>query len=346
MKNVVVSQLADNDRDAWNHYVKCAADGTFFHLVEWQTIFENVLGHHSYYLLAKQGSDIVGVFPLVHVKSKLFGNALISVPFGIIGGILANDDEIFAALSDQALQLAGELKVDYVEVRDQHNLDNLDDSWQLKDLYVSFKKQLLESEEDNFKAIPRKQRAVVRKAIDYGLTSEWDNNAERFYAMYSESVRNLGTPVLAKKYYQALMDVFGEQCSVLTILDKGRPVSSVLNFYFKDQVLPFYGGGPAQARACRANDFMYWELMRLSLQQGIKVFDFGRSKNGAGSFRFKKHWGFQPEPLTYRFHLVNAKHVPDLSPVNPKYQLAIKAWQKLPLPITHMVGPIIARNLG
>lgn len=346
MQSIKIAQLSENDRGVWNQYVHRCAEATFFHLVEWQSIFDDVLGHRSYYLLAKQAEEVVGVFPLVHVKSKLFGNALISVPFGVYGGILADDENVFNDLSQHALKLARELKVDYIEVRDQHSVSDPDANWHAKDLYVTFKKELLATEEENFKAIPRKQRAVVRKAIDYGLTSEWDDNVDRFYAMYSESVRNLGTPVLSKKYYQSLLDVFGDQCRVLTIMDKDQPVSSVLNFYFKEQVLPFYGGGPAIARNCRANDFMYWELMRLSLEQGIKIFDFGRSKNGAGSFRFKKHWGFKPEPLPYRFHLINAKDVPDLSPVNPKYQLAIKAWQKLPLSITHMVGPIIARNLG
>ncbi len=346
MSEVEICQLADSEMALWNQYVDQSSDSTFFHLAQWKTIFDKVLGHRSYYLMAKMNDQVVGVFPLVQVKSKLFGNALISVPFGVYGGAIADDESIFAALSERAVTLAHELNVDYVEVREQHESAHGDTDWQKKDLYVTFQKELFDTEEENFKAIPRKQRAVVRKAIDYGLTSEWDNNAERFYAMYSESVRNLGTPVLSKKYYQALLDVFGDQCRVLTILDKGEPVSSVLNFYFKDQVLPFYGGGPARARACKANDFMYWELMRLSVAQGIKVFDFGRSKDGAGSYRFKKHWGFTPEPLHYRFHLINAKSMPDLSPVNPKYQMAIKTWQKLPLPVTHMIGPIIARNLG
>lgn len=344
--NLEISQLANNDRDTWNVYVNRSRQATFFHLAEWQTIFEEVLGHRTCYLIAKHGSETVGVLPLVHVRSRLFGNALISVPFGVYGGILADNSRVHAELSDYALRLANKLGVDYLEMRDQYGADYQGADWTAKDLYVTFKKELLATEEENFKAIPRKQRAVVRKAIDYGLTYEWDSGTERFYGMYSESVRNLGTPVLSKKYYQSLVDIFGEKCRVLTILDKGEPVSSVLNFYFKDQVLPFYGGGPAAARQCRANDFMYWELMRLSLDQGIKIFDFGRSKNGAGSYRFKKHWGFQPEPLPYRVHLINAKVVPDVSPVNPRYQLAIKAWQRLPLPITHMVGPVIARNLG
>lgn len=343
MNTIEVCQLTDSDSAAWNQYVDQAENSTFFHLQEWRSIYTDVLGHKPYYLIAKSNQEIVGVFPLVQVKSRLFGNALISVPFGVYGGALADDDQVYQALSEHAIELAQELGVDYVEVREQQQTCS---EWTAKDLYVTFQKPLFDNEEENFKAIPRKQRAMVRKAIDQGLTSEWDDSAERFYAMYSESVRNLGTPVLAKKYYQSLLGTFGDKCSVLTILNEGKPVSSVLNFYFKDQVLPFYGGGPAEARACKANDFMYWELMRLSVAQGIKVFDFGRSKNGAGSYRFKKHWGFEPEPLYYRFHLVNAKQLPDLNPTNPKYQMAIKAWKKLPLPVTHIVGPIIARNLG
>ena len=343
MNNVNICQLTDADANAWNEYVHASVDSTFFHLAEWRNIFQQTLGHSSYYLLAKSNKEIVGVFPLVHIKSKLFGSALISVPFGVYGGVLANDANIQSDLIQQAIDLAQRLNVDYVETREMRD-SGLD--WKTKDLYVTFRKNLLSTEDENLKAIPRKQRAMVRKAIKYGLTSTWDTNVDRFYAMYSESVRNLGTPVLSKTYYQTLFDVFADKCSVLTILDDGVPVSSVLNFYFKDQVLPFYGGGTAGARNCNANDFMYWELMRLSLEQGVKVFDFGRSKNGAGSFRFKKHWGFEPEPLFYRFHLIKARQVPDLSPVNPKFQLAVKMWQKLPLAVSRTLGPIIARNLG
>lgn len=343
MNELNICQLTDSEIDEWNQYVNAAQDATFFHLAEWRKIFQQVLGHKPYYLIAKSNTKIVGVFPLVHVKSRLFGSALISVPFSVYGGVLANDAQINAALTQHAVELGQQLNVDYVEVRE---IQDTGLAWEAKDLYVTFRKTLLPTEEENFKAIPRKQRAMVRKAIDSGLTSEWDSNVDRFYAMYSESVRNLGTPVLAKKYYQALFETFADKCTVLTILNDGDPVASVLNFYFKDQVLPFYGGGTAAARACKANDFMYWELMRLSVGQGIKVFDFGRSKNGAGSYRFKKHWGFEPEPLYYRFHLINAESMPDLSPVNPKFQLAVKMWQKLPLPVSRTLGPIIARNLG
>ena len=303
MSNVTIKQLGDAEVNAWNRFVEASDESTFFHLAQWREIFQRVLGHRSYYLYASREGQIEGIFPLVQVKSTLFGNALISVPFGVYGGCIADNDEVYRDLTNHAVELARELQVDYVEVRETA-ASTLD--WENKDLYVTFIKPLAASEEENFKSIPRKQRAMVRKAIAYGLTSEWDKNIDRFYSMYSESVRNLGTPVLSKKYYQSLLETFKEQCSVLTIIDHGKPVASVLSFYFKDQVLPYYGGGTSAARASNANDFMYWELMRLSLEQGVKVFDFGRSKNGAGSFRFKKHWGFEPQPLYYRFHLATS----------------------------------------
>jgi FemAB-related protein (PEP-CTERM system-associated) len=195
-------------------------------------------------------------------------------------------------------------------------------------------------------AIPRKQRAMVRKGIQAGLTSELDDGIDRFYRAYSESVRNLGTPVFGKRYFQILKEVFGADCEVLTITSGGGLVASVLSFYFRDEVLPYYGGGTDEARAVKGNDFMYWELMRRAAERGVKVFDYGRSKVGTGSYGFKKNWGFEPEPLHYEYHLVRADRVPDVNPLNPKYRLFIAAWKRLPLAVSRLIGPMIARSLG
>src|SRR4029077_13548193 len=141
---------------------------------------------------------------------------------------------------------------------------------------------------------------------------------ESFYDMYSTSVRNLGTPVLAKGFFAALVAEFGESTDILTVHHKSKPVSSVMTFYFRDEVLPYYGGGTADARDLKANDFMYWELMRHAARRGATLFDFGRSKAGTGSYAFKKNWGFEPRKLDYQYHLVRSPKVPDLSPMNPK----------------------------
>jgi len=120
----------------------------------------------------------------------------------------------------------------------------------------------------------------------------------------------------------------------------------VMSFYFRDEVLPYYGGGAALARDLKGNDFMYWDLLRRACERGVRVFDYGRSKVGTGSYSFKKNWGFIPEPLHYEFQLMKATQLPDINPLNPKYRLFIDAWKRLPLPVSRWLGPFLARSLG
>jgi FemAB-related protein (PEP-CTERM system-associated) len=215
-----------------------------------------------------------------------------------------------------------------------------------QDLYVTFRKQIDPDVEHNLLAIPRKQRAMVRKGIKAGLKSEIDNGVERFFAAYADSVHRLGTPVFPKRYFQILREVFGPDCEVMTVTHDGQLVAGVLSFYFRDEVLPYYGGGTASARDVAGNDFMYWDLMRRACERGIRVFDYGRSKRGTGSFDFKKNWGFEPQPLHYEYLLIKGKHVPEHNPLNPKYSLFIKMWQRLPLPLANLIGPHIVKSLG
>jgi FemAB-related protein (PEP-CTERM system-associated) len=340
---VEVRELRDSDRAAWDRFVALAPSATFFHLSGWRRIIEEVCGHRTHYLYAFRQGVITGVLPLAEIDSWLFGHSLISTPFCVYGGAAAATDADRIALEDRARSLAEKLRVDYLELR---NMKASAGEWLGKDLYVTFRKPIAVNDDDNLKAIPRKQRAVVRKGIDAGLRSEVDGHVERFYALYSESVRNLGTPILGKRFFAALLAEFGAAADVVTIMHGDIPVSSVLSFYFRDEVLPYYGGGGGAARDVKANDFMYWELMRRSVARGVRVFDFGRSKQGTGSYNFKKNWGFEPQTLEYQYHLVRASSLPDVSPVNPKYQAMIAAWKRLPLWVTQRLGPPIARNLG
>jgi FemAB-related protein (PEP-CTERM system-associated) len=200
--------------------------------------------------------------------------------------------------------------------------------------------------ESNLKSIPRKQRAMVRKGIHNELRSEIDDSIDRLYRVYAESVHNLGTPVFAKSYFRILREEFQTSSDIVTVLWSGRAVASVLNFYFRDEVLPFYGGGVRVARALAANDFMYWEVMRRACERGYRVFDFGRSKIGTGSYAFKCNWGFEPTPLVYQFRLAAGRSVPDLNPLNPKLRIFIAAWKKLPLGVATRLGPLIVRGIG
>ncbi len=340
---VQIRWLQPLDAPRWDAFVAGCPEATFFHRAGWQQVLERAFGHDTYYMYAEFDGRIEGILPLGHLRSRLFGNALVSLPFCVYGGVAAMSDGARHALDQAARDLAERLNVDYLEMR---NRTPQHPDWMTKDLYVTFRKTLDPDPEKNYLAIPRKQRAMVRKGIDAGLQGALDDDIGRFYDAYADSVRRLGTPVFSRKYFQALRDVFGQDCEVLTITRNGQTVSSVMSFYFRDEVLPYYGGGTREAREVAGNDFMYWELMRRACERGLRVFDYGRSKKGTGPYSFKKNWGFVPEPLHYEYFLVKAKAVPDVNPLNPKYRFFIETWKRLPLPLTKVLGPMISRNLG
>lgn len=338
-----IHELSDSDKPRWDAFVQTCPGATFFHRAGWKRIMEDVFGHRAWFLYAERHGEIEAVLPLAQINSRLFGNSLMSLPFCVYGGVASNSDEAFQKLTEVAKEKAESLNVDALEMR---NRKQAYPEWAHKDLYVTFRKEIDPDPEVNLKNIPRKQRAMVRKGIKAGLEGQWDDGIDRFYDAYSQSVHALGTPVFSRKLFSTLRDEFGDDCRILTITKEGRTIASVLNFYFRDEVLPYYGGGTSEARSLKANDFMYWDLMCRSAEEGIRLFDYGRSKQGAGSYSFKKNWGFEPEPLHYEYHLVKAKEIPEVNPNNPKYQTFIKLWRKLPLSATQWLGPHIVKNLG
>ncbi len=335
---------------AWDAFVLAHPRATFFHRAGWARAIEQGFGHKTHFILAERDGVIVGVLPLGSVRSRLFGHSLISVPFCVHGGPLGDEPATEAALLAEAERIMCETSAPVLELRLLHDLDPTvftTGAWSARDdLYVTFRKRFTASDEANLKAIPRKQRAMVRKGIERGLTSDVSRDARGLHRIYAESVRNLGTPVFARRWFQALLDGFGEDAEIVTIREQGTPVAAVMNFTFRDEVLPYYGGGTYAARHCYANDFMYWEVMRRAAGRGLSLFDFGRSKRGTGAFAFKKNWGFEPAPIMHRYRLAPGVAIPDLNPLNPKYRLFIAAWKKLPLPLANLLGPAIVRGLG
>ena len=338
-----VRPMTPADCAAWDAFVDDCPTATFFHRAGWQNVIERAFGHRTYFLLAEADGRIEGVLPLAEVKSLLFGHALVSLPFCVYGGVAALSAHAREALDAEAIALAQRLRVDHVEYRCQ-NASHAD--WQTKDLYVTFRRAIDPDPEKNMSAIPRKQRAMVRKGIKAGLTSEIDASTERFFCAYADSVHRLGTPVFSRRYFDILREVFAAESEILTITHQDELVASVLSFYFRDQVLPYYGGGTMLAREVAGNDFMYWEVMRRACERGVRVFDYGRSKRGTGSFDFKKNWGFEPEPLHYEYRLVEGRAVPDHNPLNPKYRTFIAIWRRLPLPVANLIGPYVVKSLG
>jgi FemAB-related protein (PEP-CTERM system-associated) len=343
-RSATVRPYAAADADRWEAFVQRCAEATFFHRIGWREIIEDVFRHRTHYLVAERGGQIVGILPLAEVKSRLFGHALTSLPFCVYGGPAADDADAERELIAAAVTLARSLGVGHLELR---NRVAKRPDWPRQELYVTFRKELLPDVDANLAAIPRKQRAMVRKGIKNGMKSEIDESVDRFFALYADNVHRHGTPPFAKGYFARLMKVFGEACEVMTVVDaRGSPVSGVLSFYFRDEVLPYYAGDTVDARDLAANDFKYWELMRRACGRGLRTFDYGRSKIGTGSFDFKKNWGFAPAPLAYEYHLVNSAAIPQNNPLNPKYRMFIAAWRRLPRSAANALGPHIVRNLG
>lgn len=328
----------------WEAFVDACPEATFFHRAGWKYVLERGLGHDAPFLYAEHNGEIKGVLPLGHINSLLFGRALISTPFCAYGGVAAVTESARSALEEAAVQYAKSLHVDYLELRQRECRHS---EWPARrDRYVTFRQTLDPDPDVNYQRIRRKQRAMIRKGSDKNLEAIADDDLDRFYRVFAESVRNLGTPVFPKRYFHALKEAFGDACEIVCVWHEQRVVAGVLSFYFRDEVLPYHGGGTAAARGLYANDFMYWALMKRAAESGVRIFDYGRSKVGTGSYDFKRHWDFTPEPLHYEYQLVRASEIPDVSPMNPKYRLFINAWRRLPVGVTRAVGPVLARNLG
>ena len=338
----VISELQGVDNGRWDAFVQ-REGGSFFHLSGWKNILENELGHPTRYLMCQRAGQLAGVLPLAHIKSWLFGSALISTPFLVYGGAVAMDEAAEQALVSAALEIARDLGVDRLELRNRRPSSR---GWPQIATHATFRKEMSSDPDANLKSIPRKQRAMIRKGAEAGLSAVTDDSVDRLYTSLLECKRNLGTPFFGRRYLRAIKEQFGEKAEIMTVEKDGSAVASVLSFRHQNEILPYYGGGGGAARALKANDYMYWAVMRKACQEGVEIFDFGRSLIGSGAYRFKKHWGFEPVPLPYDFHPIQKEGAPNLNPTNPKYGLLIKAWKKLPLPVAARIGPPLARRLG
>ena len=336
-----MSTASDAQRD---DFVRMHPDGTFFHLSAWSQVLQDTFGHRAHPLTVMRTGQIAAFLPLIELKSALFGHSLISNAFCVGGGPLAVDDAARLEVLEAARQLGQSLGVDYVELRDTPVAC---EGWLARDgLYANFKGPIAAKEEDNLTQIPRKQRAVVRKALKTVFDITIEHHTQNFFPLYATTMRDHGTPALPRRYFDNLLATFSDQCEVLTIHHQGRAISSVLSYYFGDSVLPYYTGSHNDARSLGANDMMYWSVMRRAVELGYSMFDFGRSKVGTGPYAFKHNWGFEPRPMTTQFALIKAPETPNLNPTNPRYELMIKTWRKLPLPVANMISPFISRSLG
>ncbi|MGH7495690.1 MAG: FemAB family XrtA/PEP-CTERM system-associated protein [bacterium] len=338
-----VRLLQKEDESRWDIFVDAMEHGTIFHKLAWKRIIESTFRYRSSYLLAEDGHTISGVLPLFHLKSPFAGNALISTPFAVYGGILAAHPEAEQALLDSCKVHSNRVGATYAELRQTFACQTPD--LKTRDtLYFTFLKPLHPTAEQNFESLPREARRMVRKAEKNGLVAKFvDNSVDDFYEIYASSVHNLGTPVFPKRLFTNCLRELKNESDLLLIYHENKPVAGVLSFYYRKTVLPYYGGSLPDKNHLAPNNFMYWTLMKHASEKGCLWFDFGRSKNTTGAFDFKRHMGFEPTPLPYQYWMSNGHSLPEINPLNPKFRMAINVWRRLPLRVTKLLGPRLVR---
>ena len=336
------------DRARIDAYVDSRADSTPFHLVGWNVAVARACGQRAHYLIAENAEGaIVGCVPLTEVRSILFGRALVSAGFAVDGGILADRDDIAQALADAAWALAEARNCPSLELRGGATPG---EGWLVDDsTYLGFARDLAADDAAELLAVPRKQRAEVRKSLEAPLIVTVGTDATelaRHYQVFSASVRNLGTPVFPARLFREVLCELPDHADIVSVSYGGEPHASVFNLYWHGTVYPFWGGGTREARALKANDRVYYEIMCHARRRGCTRYDFGRSKAGTGVAAFKKNWGFEPAPLHYAKRVVPGEQPREINPMNPRYRMQVEMWKKLPLWAANRLGPVIARGLG
>jgi len=338
---VAIREFSDEHGRAWDSYVRVSDSGTLFHLIGFKRALEKTFGYKSCYLLAETNGRLCGVLPLFFVRNLLAGSALVSLPFGVYGGVCADNEIVAQRLLEAAQAIMRDKGLGYLEVR---NRDMNRPGPITRDLYSTFIKELPANPADCLEQLPRKTRAAARKGISCGLKAkmgvEWLRD---YYNVYAISVRNLGSPVFPYGFLTNLVEAFPNNTNVLMVDYGGKPVAGVFTFTYKDTVLPYYGGALEQYFPYQPNNFMYLRLMEWAVERGYRFFDFGRSKKDTGSYRFKELHGFAPQPLFYQYYLNTLATPPDTSSKNPRLEMVIRLWKRTPVWLTKIIGPRVIK---
>ena len=338
-----VRPLDDINYRQWDDFVFAHPHGSPFHLTAWKKSIEESFGFQSCYVMAVEGSRVRGVVPLFLINNPLMGKVLLSSPFAVYGGILADSPEVTQQLAKHIADLGERLGVQYIELRNGSPEQSA--GFTPVRRYVTFVQQIGPDEEATLQAIPRKTRYIVRKSLkeNFSVTQQ-HTDCSAFFDLYSRNLRRLGTPCFPFRHFSNLLRNFGNMADVREVKLNDKVVSVVLTFFFRERVLPYYGASDPVYNAAAPSSFMYFDLMRWSGANGYSVFDFGRSKKSAsGSYDFKAHWGMTEMELPYEVLLVRRKELPQYSPSNPRFKAFIKLWQYVPLPITRAIGPLLVR---
>jgi serine/alanine adding enzyme len=347
MDAVTVTEVGDDTAD-WQKYVADSAGASFYHRLEWRDVIQSTFGHKSCYLIAREGQAVRGVLPLIEMRSALFGHFLVSMPFLNYGGILCDDMETERALMRAAVQTADERGASHIELRQAKQVHELPgDGWTLRSHKAALIMPLQCDPAPHWDGLSSRLRGKVRKAEKNGaeFTIGGSELIDSFYFLYSLNMRDLGTPVYAREFFQNVMRQTGQHPRILLVRRNGQPAAAALALLDGTRIeLPWICQNYAES-GYNVNEFLYWKAIEWACAEGATELDLGRSSVGAGTYKFKLQWNPEVRPLFWYYWTPKGVQAPQLNPDNPKYGLAVRWWKKLPLPIANRLGPLIVRNI-
>lgn len=342
---MIVRTADQRDSNAIEEYIERAEGASLYHRYRWCSVIENCFGHKCHYLVCVgDGGSIRGILPLVHMKSMMFGNFIVSMPYFNYGGVCADDEESRNLLVAEAARIAGHLGAGHIEFRQEQPLEN---GFPVKTSKVSMRLALPSSPEDLWKSFPSKLRSQVRKPQKSGMNVRVGGMEEldSFYHVFSVCMRDLGTPVYPKSFFRNVLERFPESTWICSVYLDNVPMASGFLAAFKDRLEIPWGASLRRFNSLSPNMLLYWSCLEFACKRGFRVFDFGRSTTGESTYKFKEQWGAAPYPMYWHYWIANDGTIPEINPHNPKYRFAIGTWKKLPVPLTKLLGPRIVRNI-
>ena len=333
------------DKNKWDDYVKRSNGSTLYHYSGWKTVIEKTFGHKTFYLMAADAhNEINGILPLVHMKSFIFGNFMVSMPYLNYGGVCADNNYVQDMLQNEAINIAQRMNAEYIELRHSRAIEN---GLMTKCSKVSMHLELPASHEALWSQFPSKLRSQIKKPQRDGLVARIgkEEEIESFYNVFSLKMRDLGTPVYPRTFFKNILEEFKKSAWICSVYKDEEPVASGFLFGFKDRLDIPWASSKREYDRFNPNMLLYWNSLKFACENGYRIFDFGRSTPGEGTYKFKEQWGAKPIQLYWHYWLRDGGPLPELNPKNPKYQMAIKIWKILPVTVTKFIGPKVVKNI-
>lgn len=334
----------DEDSLTWDSFVAVHEHCVNYHRWAWKRVIEQAFGWKTYYLMAKEGGSIAGVLPLVWLKSKLFGNLLCSLPFFSEAGLVADSPEAGEALLGEAIRIARDVKAEYIELRHRGESPV---SWPAKTAKVTLECDVFSDAEENMRRLSTKMRTNVRRSLKLGLKAEFGQREflDDFYQVFCLKMRELGTPVYSRRFFETILEHFPGESFICRVRQGRETVATGFLTGWRGAMEANWSAASPKAMNLRPNMFLFWQMLCFAGQSGYRVFDFGRSSVGSGTYEFKQQWNTRVVTLHWNYWKASGEGTLELDPENPRYRAAIWAWQRLPIAVTKWIGPPIARCL-